>query len=145
MVKLKKRQIKDLKIYENNPRRNEKAVEALEESVKKFGVTNPIIINPENVILAGHTRLLAFKKAGVEEVECVVVDDLAPEQEKAFRIADNRVAELSSWDSAILLSEMKTIDADDWEKFGFKERDVKQLDPPEECICPRCGKRFVKV
>ena len=140
------RKVKDLKRYEHNPRRNnDKAVNAVKESIKKFGFTNPIIINQDNVILAGHTRLGALEALGIEKVDCIIVDGLTEEGEKAFRIADNRVGELSSWDKDLLEAEIKTINAEDWENFGFKTRDLSFLEPPENCTCPKCGKIFQKV
>lgn len=144
-IKIEKIRVDDLKAYEMNPRRNEKAVDAVAESVRKFGFLNPIIINKDNVILAGHTRLAALKQLGTDEVDCVKVTHLSEQEEKAFRIADNRAAEFSSWDKDLLQSEMKSIEADDWEAFGFKAKDLDLLKPPQECTCPKCGKTFVRV
>lgn len=144
MAKIKtiNKKIKDLIEYENNPRRNDKAVGAVVASIKKFGFTNPIIINADNVILAGHTRLKALKEKGATECEVIKLTHLTEEEEKAFRIADNRTADFSKWDGDLLDAEMEEIDADDWELFGFKFRDIK----PEKgmCTCPKCGKEFKK-
>lgn len=147
MAKIKKvsRKTNDLVRYENNPRRNDKAIKAVVESIKKFGITNPIIINQENVILSGHTRLGALEQLGIEKVDCLLVDELSEDQEKAFRIADNRVGELSEWDKDLLEAEIKAVKADDWESFGFKIKDLTFLEPPENCTCPKCGKTFQKV
>ena len=129
MARLKavKKQIKEIKEYKNNPRNNDRAVDAVRESVKKFGYINPIIINAEDVILAGHTRLKALKEIGEKEVECIVVSHLSEEEEKAFRIADNRTAEFSSWDNDRLAAEMKEMAVDDWEKFGFNDEKEKGI------------------
>lgn len=144
-IKLEKISVNDLVKYDANPRRNEKAISAVKESIKKFGYVNPIIVNSENIILCGHTRLSALREIGREEVECIRITHLSEQEEKAFRIADNRVAEFSTWDDDLLKEEMSAIDASDWENFGFKAKDVDKLKPPEQCTCPKCGKSFVKV
>lgn len=144
-IKIINKKIAEIKVYDKNPRKNEKAVPAVLESIKQFGITNPIIITGDDVILAGHTRLAALKKAGAEMVPCVQVLGLSNQQEKAFRIADNRTGEFASWDQDLLIDEMKSVGADDWEKFGFKNNVTDQLRPPESCTCPRCGKTFIKV
>lgn len=137
--------IDDLKIYDNNPRRNEKAVKSVSNSLKKFGYTNPIIINKDNVILAGHTRLAAMKKNGILEAECIQLSHLSPEEESAFRLADNRAHDFSSWDGDLLEMEMRGIEADDWKEFGFTDSVLKRLQPPETCTCLKCGRQFLRV
>lgn len=144
-IKVKRVKVEDLKAYEQNPRRNSKAVGAVYESIKKFGFRNPIIINPDGVILAGNTRLEALQKAGIDEVDCIELNHLTKEQENAFRIADNRVADFSFWDKDLLEQEMMEIGADDWKLFGFKDKDLEFLKAPDQCTCPRCGKSFIKV
>lgn len=131
--------------YEWNPRRNDKAVGSVRKSIEKFGFRNPIILNQNNVILAGHTRIKAAKAAGRDTVPCIVISHLTPEEERAFRLADNRVGEFSEWDPDLLAEEMESIGADDWEEFGFKNKDLKMLKPPETCTCPKCGGTFVRV
>lgn len=143
-IKLIKKQLNELKKYKNNPRTDGSA-EAVRESIEKFGYINPIIIDKRGVILAGHSRVDALKELGIDAVECILADDLTEEQGKAFRISDNRVAEFSTWNVEMLNSEMEQIGADDWEKFGFKKKDLEALEPPEKCTCPRCGKSFYKV
>lgn len=144
-IKVIRKSLKDIKGYEQNPRKNDKAVNAVYESIKKFGFRNPIIINSEGIILAGHTRLEALKKMGAEEADCIEISDLTEEQQNAFRIADNRVADFSFWDNDLLQQEMIEIGADDWELFGFKEKDLAFLKAPDRCTCPKCGKTFIKV
>ena len=104
--------------YQNNPRNNENAVEKVAESIKRFGFKVPIIIDRDNVIVAGHTRLLAANKLGLKTVPCIIADDLTPEQVKAFRLADNKVSEFSTWDFEKLELEMSEINLD-MEIFGF--------------------------
>ena len=99
--------IEDLKPYENNPRINEGAVESLAEIIQKLGFRNPILVNKDHVIIEGHTRLEACKRLGMETIPCIVEDDLTEEQEKALRIADNKVAEIAEWDEEKLKIEMK--------------------------------------
>ena len=78
--------------YINNPRKNNDAVDQVASSIKNFGFKVPIVIDKDNEIITGHTRLKAAKKLGIEEVPCIIADDLTPAQIKAFRIADNKVA-----------------------------------------------------
>lgn len=141
MAKLKIREIKTdkLKEYENNPRFNDKAVESVQNSLQKFGFTNPVLINKDHVILAGHTRVKAAKKAGLEVVPCIILDHLSEDEEKAFRIIDNRAAEFSAWDKDMLNAEMQSVTADDWADFGFRTREIVK----EGYTCPRCGAQII--
>ena len=108
-----------LKEYENNPRNNAAAVDKVAESIREFGFNVPIIIDKDNVIVAGHTRKKAAKKLGIQKVPCVLVDHLTPEQVKAFRLADNRVAEYATWDFQKLDLELQGLDTMPMEMFGF--------------------------
>lgn len=104
------KKVKDLKPYEKNPRKNEKAVEYVANSIKEFGFKVPIVIDKKNnVIVAGHTRLLAAKELKLEEVPCIVADDLTDEQVKAFRLADNKVSVFSEWDFSLLDKEIEEL------------------------------------
>lgn len=105
--------------YENNPRRNEQAIEFVANSIKEFGFKNPIIVDRNNVIVCGHTRYDAAKRLGIKEVPCIRADDLTDEQIKAFRLADNKVSEVSEWDFDALDIELDGIDID-MEQFGFE-------------------------
>ncbi len=113
--------INDLIAYENNPRKNDDAVEAVANSIREFGFKVPIIVDKNNVIVAGHTRLKASKKLGFKEVPCIVADDLTEEQIKAFRIADNKTSELAEWDFDKLVSELKELDNIGMTQFGFDD------------------------
>lgn len=145
MVEVKEVEIGKLKEYPNNPRRNEAAVKPVANSLKKFGFLNPIIVNKDMVILAGHTRLKAAKEDGLEKVPVIVVDDMTEAQEKAFRLADNRVAELSTWDEEKLKEEMAALDEDDWSEFGVSDRELKKYEPDtDELVCPKCGCHFTE-
>lgn len=125
------KKVDDLIPYENNPRLNDNGVDALVESIKEFGFKVPIIIDSDGVIVAGHTRLKACKKLGIEEVPCIVADDLTDEQVKAFRLADNKVAELSDWDFEKLEEEIGELDVD-MTKYGFVQ--IENLDQAIEDI-----------
>lgn len=105
--------------YENNPRRNEEAVEYVRRSIEEFGFKNPILLDKNNVIVAGHTRLEAAKKLGYTECPCIYVDDLTPEQVNAFRLADNKTAEIAEWDGDLLKLELGKIVDIDMTEFGF--------------------------
>lgn len=96
--------------YINNPRNNEEAVDKVAASIKEFGFKVPIVIDKDNVIITGHTRLLASKKIGLEEVPCVVASDLSKAQIKAFRIADNKVSEYATWDEDKLKLELEELE-----------------------------------
>lgn len=89
--------IESVKPYENNPRYNDNGVAALAESIKQFGWTKPIVVDAQNVIIAGHTRLKAAQLLGLKEVPVSVADWLTEEQEKAYRLADNKSGELAEW------------------------------------------------
>ena len=122
-LKIVNKSVAELIPYANNPRDNEAAVDAVASSIENFGFKNPIIIDKNNEIIAGHTRLLAAKKLDMEEVPTIVADDLSGEQIKAFRLADNKVSELAEWDEealAIELEELENLDFD-MSEFGFEE------------------------
>ena len=111
--------INEITPYENNPRFNDDAVEMVANSIREFGFKNPIIVDKNNVIVAGHTRLKARKKLKLKTVPVIVADDLTEEQIKAFRLADNKVAEFSTWDMQALMAELEGIEGIDMDDFGF--------------------------
>ncbi len=111
--------ISAVKPYEKNPRKNDKAVDGVAESIKQFGFKQPIVIDKNGVIVAGHTRYKAALKLGFDTVPCVRADDLTPEQIKAYRILDNKLNELSTWDFEALGQEIETFD------FDFSDFDVQ--------------------
>ena len=113
------KQLSELKPYENNPRNNDEAVNYVAESIKEFGFKVPIIIDKDNVIVAGHTRYKAGQKLGLTEVPCTVADDLTEEQINAFRLVDNKVAEFATWDLEKLELEMNDLELN-MELFGFE-------------------------
>lgn len=121
------KKLDDIKMYENNPRKNDDAVEGVANSIKEFGFKVPIIIDKDGVIVAGHTRYKASKKLGLTEVPCIIADDLNEEQIKAFRLADNKTNEKASWDLDLLGEELKSIIDLDMTDFGFNEFEITAL------------------
>src|SRR5690554_114598 len=119
-MKIKNLNLNSLIEYENNPRDNDAAVDAVAASISEFGFKVPIVVDSNLVIVAGHTRLKAAKKLGLTEVPCLIADDLTDEQIKAFRLADNKTAELATWDLSKLEEELFDIDMD-MLQFGFEE------------------------
>lgn len=113
------KRIDELQPYKNNPRNNDGAVEAVAASIKEFGFKVPIIIDKDNVIVAGHTRLKAAQKLGIQTVPVILADDLTEEQVKAFRLADNKTAEMAGWDFSALEKELAEITDIDMALFGF--------------------------
>ena len=120
------RPIESIQEYKGNPRDNDGAVDSVAESIKLFGFKIPIIIDSEGVIVCGHTRIKAARKIGLKSVPCIIADDLTPDQLKAFRLADNKTAELADWDIEKLLAELKDIDVN-MEPFGFSEEEIQGL------------------
>lgn len=112
--------IKDLKPYGRNPRKNDDAVEYVLNSIRQFGFRQPIIIDKNNVVVCGHTRLKAAKQLGLDSVPCIMADDLTDEQIKAFRLADNKVSEKAEWDFDLLDEEIADLaELFDFSDFGF--------------------------
>lgn len=119
-MKIVMKKVTQLNEYENNPRNNEAAIESVANSIKSFGFKVPIVITSEHVIIAGHTRLKAAISLDLKEVPCIIADDLSEDQIKAFRLADNKTAELATWDFTKLENELIDIDMD-MLQFGFEE------------------------
>ena len=123
------KKVGDLVPYEKNPRKNTKAVKYVAKSIEEFGFKVPLVIDRDNVVVCGHTRLKATKQLGIEEVPCIVADDLTDEQIKAFRLADNKVSEQAEWDIGLLNEELDDILNVDMSDFGF---DIFSMDDLEE-------------
>lgn len=157
--------ISELRVYDNNPRINDDAVEPVAKSIKAFGFKVPILIDKDNVIIAGHTRLRAAVSLGMKEVPCISCDDLTPEQVKALRLVDNKVAEFADWDLPLLELEVKDVELtikeaglDDLinnlpevDLDGYldrlseehKNKEEKEAEP-KQAQCPHCG-RWVDI
>ena len=128
--------IKALKPYKNNPRHNDKAVEYVANSLREFGWKQPIVIDEQYEIIAGHTRWKAAKMLGMETVPCVMADDLTPEQVQAYRLTDNKTAEMADWDFELLEQELNDIDPAmfDMADFGFFQDDNQDAKTPAEIV-----------
>lgn len=152
--------IDELTPYENNPRFNEKAIEPVMNSIKEFGFKVPLVIDKNNVIITGHSRVIAAKRLGLKTVPCIIADDLTEEQIKAFRLVDNKTSEFAEWDFTKLeeeLNELTEFDFDmslfnfdlsfDKEVNEFEEENEEAPDTFDEYDeeletkhqCPKCG------
>ena len=141
--------IEKVKPYEKNPRKNKAAVDYVANSIKEFGFQQPIVVDKDMVVIAGHTRLKAAKKLKLKEVPVVIADNLTEEQVKAYRLADNKTAEKAEWDFDLLTDELLSLQELDFdmEQFGFDfdfsedeeavEDDNWEADVPEEPISKR--------
>lgn len=113
--------------YTNNPRNNKKAIDKVASSIKEFGFKQPLVLDEENVVIVGHTRLEAAKKLGIKEVPCIIASDLTQAQIKAYRIADNKVGEMAEWDLEKLEIEFEALKEMDFdlELTGFDLEDIE--------------------
>lgn len=154
-MKIEELKIYDIVPYENNPRNNDEAVPAVAKSIEEFGFKVPIVIDKNNVIIAGHTRLRAAESLGLKKVPCIRADDLTEEQVRAFRLVDNKTAELAFWDFTKLDKELEKLENIDMSEFGFDRDDFNEemledlfTDAPEKeskpkvIKCPHCGEEF---
>ena len=154
-MKIVEKNINELVMYENNPRKNDEAVKYVAESISQFGFKVPVIVDKDNVIVAGHTRVKAARKLKLQTVPCIVADDLTPEQIKAFRLADNKVAEKAGWDFSKLEIELDEITDIDMQPLGFEVNDIdinhlfenadsdNEKEPKTKTVtCPHCGLDF---
>jgi len=128
-MKIEMRSIEEVTPYGRNPRKNEDAVDAVAGSIREFGFRVPIVVDEQGIILAGHTRLFAARKLGLTRVPVHVAAGLTPEQAKAYRLADNKLHELSSWDMELLpieLGELRNMDVD-LELLGFGSDELERM------------------
>jgi ParB/RepB/Spo0J family partition protein len=142
-MKIEYKKIGDLKPYARNPRKNDDAVDYVANSIKEFGFIVPVVIDNKNVIVAGHTRYKAAKKLEIEDIPCIIASDLTEKQINAFRLADNRVSEIATWDDDLLKEEMKNVLDMDLDIYGFDIGTVEDIMQEETGIkthkCPKCG------
>lgn len=152
-MKIEKVNFDKLIPYENNPRKNDEAIKYIKQSIEDFGYLNPIIVNKDYVIICGHTRYKALQQMNVDLVDVIVIDDLTKEQEKLFRLADNKVAEYSKWDYEKVLEESAELIDNYLGKYGFEYHSLEDLNINEDeylseenieekyIICPYCGEK----
>lgn len=126
--------IGQLKPYENNARKNENAIPKVAESIKKYGFKNPIIIDKDNVIICGHTRLEASKLLGLKKVPCIIASDLTEEQVKEFRLVENKTNEFADWDYEKLIEELDTLDLLEFEFPELTYEDVITQEDLEDLL-----------
>jgi len=128
-MKVEKRRIDTIQPYEQNPRQNDTAVDAVAASIREFGFRQPIVVDTDGVIVVGHTRWKAARKLGLEHVPVHVAKDLSPEQARAYRIADNKSADYADWDLDLLPIELGALrDADfDLGLLGFDAEELAKL------------------
>ena len=122
--------INSIKPYENNPRKlSDTAIEKVAMSLKEYGFRQPIVVDKDMVIVAGHTRFRASKKLGLKNVPISIIDNLTEEQINAYRIADNRTAEESEWDNELLKMEIKELEAKDFklDLLGFNDEQLNNI------------------
>ena len=123
------REIRTIRPYDRNPRDNEKAVDAVAASLKEFGFRQPIVVDTDGVIIAGHTRYKAALKLGLKKVPVHTARDLSPEQVKAYRIADNKTGEIAEWDLTILPVELAELQSADFDMniLAFSDKELNRL------------------
>ncbi len=149
------RDIDSIRPYDNNPRKNDKAVDAVAGSLREFGFRQPIVVDSDGVIIAGHTRYKAALQMGLKKVPVHVAVDLSPDQVRAYRLADNRTGELATWDYEILPIELAALQDAGYEMdiLAFDDKELAQLldsevqqgltdpdqvpDPPDAAITQR--------
>jgi DNA modification methylase len=127
------RNIADIKPYPHNPRHNDHAVDAVAASIREFGFRQPLVLDEDNVIVVGSTRYKAALKLGLHEVPVHVATGLTPAQLKAYRIADNKTADLADWDYQLLVQEIAQLQQADFDLdlVGFSPQELQELFPSE--------------
>jgi len=115
--------------YENNPRINDQAVDAVAASLREFGFRQPIVVDDDGLIVVGHTRWKAAVKLGLEKIPVHVATELTAEQVKAYRIADNQTASIAEWDYDLLPIELTDLQAMNFDLnlLGFSDVDLADL------------------
>lgn len=158
-MRIKKLKLSEIIPYENNPRINDGAVDAVAESIRQCTYITPIILDENKVILAGHTRYKALKKLKVDAVPCLICEGLTEEQKKKYRYLDNKTGEKATWDFIKLEMELEKIDLDGFDFFGVdnnsaEPQEIKESigvteyeteafgDAEYKYECPACGFRF---
>ena len=148
-MQIRRVQIAEIVPYENNPRRNDDAVEAVAESIRQCGYRARIIVDENMVVLAGHTRLKAMQRLGWTECEVQVEDDLSEGQKRKYRLLDNKMSELAGWDFDRLTQELDGLDFEGMD-IDWRLPDVSPIDLEEDggenrqdgvqvMHCPKCG------
>ena len=126
--------VEEIKPYEQNPRFNDHAVEKVANSIKEFGIKQPLVVDENNVLIVGHTRLKAMEQLGIKEAPCIVASDLTEEQAKAYRLADNKTNEFADWDFELLDLELGELGelGFDMSDFGFENSSQEKIFDTDE-------------
>lgn len=154
-MEITKRRLADIVPYAANAKKHDKTqINNVAESIKQYGFVQPIVIDRDGVIVIGHCRALAAKKLGMEEVPCVCVDDLTPEQVNALRLVDNKSNE-SDWDFDLLAEELSKADMSAFDFDFGQDEDIPDFHTEDPAptpaqkdknliSCPKCGFAWVK-
>lgn len=128
-MKIELRAIEKIQPYESNPRKNDSAVEAVARSIKEFGFRQPLVLDRDGVVVVGHTRLKAARQLGLTKVPVHIASELTPEQARAYRVADNQSHTLSDWDEDLLIAEIASLQAIDYDLnlLGFSDKELNRL------------------
>lgn len=130
-MKLKTVRLEDVRPYENNPRRNDGAVDAVAESIRQCGYVAPIVVDEEMVILAGHTRYKALTRLGHTTAKVLIAEGLNEEQKRKYRILDNKTGEIAEWDEDLLRGELEGLDFGGFD-FGLLDLAAPEVESPED-------------
>lgn len=157
-MKLMKISLDKIQPYENNPRKNDEAVNAVAESIKQCSYITPIIVDEDNVIIAGHTRYKALKALDIKEADVLICANLSEQVKKKYRYLDNKTGEKATWDFIKLENELEGLDLEGFDFFqeekAFSSYDVEALESTQEFNiedfdnerfkyeCPKCGFKF---
>lgn len=163
-MKLDVLKLADIVPYQNNPRKNDDAVNAVAESIRQCTYVAPIIVDEGKVIIAGHTRYKALRALGMEEVQCLICEGLSEEQKRKYRYLDNKTGEKATWDLLKLEVELEGLDLEGFDFFGMAEelpaagsagsgadRELNGVEEYDAEVfgdegfkyqCPACGFRF---
>jgi len=128
--------LNEIKPYESNPRNSELSLPKVKDSIKNFGFNQPILVDKDNVIITGHTRYKAAKELELDNVPCIIVTDLSEQQIKAYRIADNKVGQDSSWDVSLLKEELQKLRLENFPvtQTGYSDVELENLEVELEKI-----------
>lgn len=152
-MKIVEKKLTEIKPYEQNPRKNDEAVEKVAASIREFGFQQPIVVDESGTIIVGHTRYKAAQELGLKTVPVIVASELTEDQAKAYRLADNKTNEFAGWDFELLDMELFDVDID-MSQFGFEAEvgdfnidDLFEDAEPKEkkpttIICPNCGEEI---
>ena len=149
-IQVEYKKLIEIKPYDKNPRKNDKAVDVVAKSIKEYGFINPIIIDKDNIIVAGHTRYKAAQKLGLTEAPIIYASNLTSAQIKAFRIIDNKSNEYAQWDDDLLKIELDglkelnfDIDLTGFTEIELQDKEYKEQEFDENIeikyICPKCN------